>query len=349
MKINPVTVAAWDIGGAHLKFAMMTADGHLKAIRQLPCPMWLAHSVQRLTTAIHRIARRYELNTETRHAVTMTAELADCFSTREEGVRAIVSCLGEALKETQGKFLNERVRFWSRQGFIERKHVLRQPLEVASMNWLATATFVADCTRESLLIDVGSTTTDITACSGGAPVYKGRTDAERLHYRELVYSGVARTPIMALGQCFDNQPVVAERFAETADIYRITAQLPPEADVFPSCDGREKTPEGSARRLARMFGSDYNNDLAAWRLRAHTINGHQCRMIAEAAEQVAARAGLQAGVPVVGAGTGRFLAAQVAGLLHRPYRDFADLITPPDTHAGHYATVTGLARLLHAT
>jgi uncharacterized hydantoinase/oxoprolinase family protein len=49
-----------------------------------------------------------------------------------------------------------------------------------------------------VLIDIGSTTTDLVRFGGGRVQYRGYTDGERLRSEELVYTGAIRTPIMAV-------------------------------------------------------------------------------------------------------------------------------------------------------
>src|SRR5256885_9284124 len=50
----------------------------------------------------------------------------------------------------------------------------------------------------ALLLDTGSTTTDIIPMINGVPVPVGRTDPHRLGTGELVYTGVRRTPVCAV-------------------------------------------------------------------------------------------------------------------------------------------------------
>ena len=52
------------------------------------------------------------------------------------------------------------------------------------------------------------------------------------------------------------QRLMAEHFATMADVHRLTGELPEDADQLPTADGRGKTVEESARRLARMLGRD---------------------------------------------------------------------------------------------
>src|SRR5215510_4583983 len=141
---------------------------------------------------------------------------------------------------------------------------------VASANWHASASFVATRRAQAVLIDIGSTTTDIVPIRGGRVDAAGYTDDERLVSEELVYTGATRTPVMAVAESVpfggQRQRLMAEHFATMADVHRLTGELPADADQLPTADGRGKSPEDSARRLARMLGRDLQSaDLGEWR------------------------------------------------------------------------------------
>ena len=71
---------------------------------------------------------------------------------------------------------------------------------IASANWLATASHAAQRIADGVLVDIGSTTTDLIALSRTAACCgSSRSDAQRLASGELVYHGVVRTPLCALG------------------------------------------------------------------------------------------------------------------------------------------------------
>src|SRR5438552_12194660 len=97
-------------------------------------------------------------------------------------------------------------------------------MRAAAANWLALAAYAGRFapTGTALLVDVGSTTTDLVPLLGGAPVPCGNTDAERLLHRELVYTGVRRTPLCALL----GETGAAELFATTLDAYLLLEELP---------------------------------------------------------------------------------------------------------------------------
>src|SRR6185437_7787389 len=74
----------------------------------------------------------------------------------------------------------------------------QQPHDVAASNRVSIAVLVARTHADALLVDVGSTTTDIVPIAGGRVVAAGRTDPARLRSGELVYTGVLRTPVCAV-------------------------------------------------------------------------------------------------------------------------------------------------------
>ena len=65
------------------------------------------------------------------------------------------------------------------------------PLSVAAANWAATARAVAMHHPDALLVDIGTTTTDLVPIVGGEVVAVGHTDPERLMSAELLYTGAA--------------------------------------------------------------------------------------------------------------------------------------------------------------
>jgi probable H4MPT-linked C1 transfer pathway protein len=316
----------WDLGGAHLKVAQARGGG-LVTVAQIACPLW--QGLDRLTDALARARRR--LGPSPRHAVTMTGELVDLFASRAEGVHTLVDAMQQAFGDVEMRF------FAGPAGLVGAEQALAQPESVASANWLASAQFAAQRQRNALFLDVGSTTSDLLLIVDGAPRYAGYTDAARLVAEELVYTGVTRTPVMALARSVpfgdDEEPLMAELFATAADVHRLTGALPEDADQLPTADGRDKSLESSARRLARMLGRDCERepaDLAPWRRVAQVLSEAQLRRLHDAAARLLSRGLLDDAAPVLGAGVGRFLARDLAARLARPYVDFAALISGSD-------------------
>ena len=178
------SVLGLDIGGANLKAAH--ANG---AARSRPFELW--KNPGGLADALRGLIA--EMPSSDLLAVTMTGELCDCFESKRQGVNAILDALEAA---AAGK----PVRVWHTDGrFLHITEVRRNPLMAAAANWLALATFAGRYAPKgpALLIDVGSTTTDIVPLQDGRPTPQGRTDPERMRSGELVYTGVRRTPLCA--------------------------------------------------------------------------------------------------------------------------------------------------------
>lgn len=310
----------WDIGGAHLKLARVE-HGRMVAAHQMPCPLWLGFD--RLTAALDEALALWP--TAGRHAITMTAELADLFPDRETGVRRILEALTQRMPEAS-------VCVYAHDGhFLSPEMANAAPERVASANWHASAALAARQQRDGLLVDIGSTTTDLVPLRRGTVIAEGLDDAGRLASGELVYRGVVRTPVMALATHLPlagkRVGVMAELFATAADVFRLTGALPADADQQPSPDGRGKSLAESRARLARMVGRDAASAPdAVWDGLAGHIAGRLLRDIATAAQAVATRAGLPPRAPVIGAGIGRFLAAALAERLGRPYRAYESVI-----------------------
>jgi probable H4MPT-linked C1 transfer pathway protein len=122
-------------------------------------------------------------------------------------------------------------------------------------------------------------------------------------------------------------PLMAELFATAADVHRVTGRLPAGADLHPAADGGEKTETASARRLARMIGRDAKSAPAeAWCALARWLAGQQLLRIERAARRLLLRDPIPASGPVVSAGVGRFLAADLAAVLERPCVEFGALL-----------------------
>jgi len=322
-------VIGWDLGGAHLKAARLDGSGAVERVLQLPCPLW--QGLSHLQVALGKAGSA--LGTAPRHAVTMTGEMVDLFSDREEGVGRLVAVMRERCPEGE-------LRFYAGQdGFVAAEQAVVAAPRVASANWMASAALVAARLGDALFVDIGSTTTDLTVVRRGQIAARGHDDAARLVAGELVYTGVVRTPLMAVAPrvpfAGEWVPQMAEFFATTADVYRLIGRLPEAADQHPAADGGEKTERGSARRLARMIGRDAESmPIEAWRRLAAWIAREQSRRIEDACERLVTREALAGDVPMVGAGVGRFLAAELAARLARPYLEFARLVPAGDSGGG---------------
>jgi len=343
-------IAGYDVGGAHLKVAV-AEDGRLVAVRQIVCPLW--RGVEHLEAALAEAAAvtgGANSAGAIRHRVTMTGELADVFPDRYTGVCRIV--------ETVAAQIGTDVRFW--MGPLQKLDAAEAAMadhnSVASTNFLATAAFLAVrlSGRDGLLVDMGSTTTDIVPFGprvrGAAPV-AGLSDAERLATGSLVYTGLTRTPVTAVVSrgLFAGawQGLAREPFATMADVYRVLETLPEGIDQHRTADGRGVSPGESAARLARCFGRDYEADRHdAWRHAAAEIAEQQVRSIHDGARQVLSFCGFN-GVPLlVSAGIGAGCIQEVArrlGAEHRPFAEVAGITGDLAIEATRHAPAVALA------
>lgn len=320
----PERVIGWDLGGAHLK-AALADGGALTGVLQLPCPLW--QGLDRLEAALEQALPR--LGPATRHAVTMTGEMADLFPNRAAGVVALVNTM-------EARLAGSPVHYYAgASGWVDAAGAHLNPLAVASANWHAVAAWAARSIGEGLLLDIGSTTTDVVPFRRGSVCARGTHDAIRLVTGELVYTGVVRTPVMALAESVqfrgESVPLMAEHFATSADIHRLCGTLPEACDQQPAADGGTKTVEASARRLARMIGRDVEDAaMEEWRGLARHLAARQAQRIADACARVAAREGIAPDALLVCAGAGRFLAPEIAARLGRRIKEFAALAGRPD-------------------
>lgn len=317
-------IIGWDLGGAHLKAALTAPDGRVREVVQIPCPLW--QGLEHLEAGFAQVLAR--LGPADRHAVTMTGELVDLFAGRTEGVSALISAATRCLPD------GEIYVYAGPLGFLSPEEAAKQPREVASANWLASEDFTARHVPAGLFVDLGSTTADIIPFHDGAVRARGQTDAERMDADELVYTGITRTPLMAVADAvpFNGrvQPLMAEYFATMADVHRLTGALDEAMDQHPAADNGGKQPQDSARRLARMLGRDLEDtDLAGWRRVADYFAEQQRRRLHDACARILSRgdlAGIPDDAPLIGAGIGRFLLRELAARIGRPYRDFTELV-----------------------
>ncbi len=318
-------IIGWDIGGAHVKFAALAADGRLREVAQLPCPLW--RGLDRLEAVLLDLNRRYDLSAY-RHALTMTGELVDLFPDRRRGVRALLRTF---LKHAG----RAHVLVYTMSAGLRTVDSARRHLEaVASANWHATAAMVARRCPEAVLVDIGSTTTDIVRIRRGRVDARGCSDGDRLQAQELLYTGVVRTPVMAVVRQVpfrgEWQGVAAEWFANMGDVYRLTGQLPSRHYQSATADGRGLGPAECARRLARMLGRDAAEATAAqWRQLARHVASEQLRQVRAGLERVLSRRRSGDAVTIVGAGCGRFIARDLARRLQCPYTELAALVPVP--------------------
>jgi hypothetical protein len=241
----------------------------------------------------------------------MTAELSQAFRTKRDGVRFV-------LDHVLAAFPDSLVRVHTVDGhFIDAAAAREVPLAVAASNWAATARLVGQSWPNSVLIDVGSTTTDITPIVDGAVGARGRTDPERLLEGELVYTGALRTPAEAIAPTVPLRGglagIAAEGFALAGDVHLWRGQLAPGDYSVPTPDGRPATREFAGERLARVVCADREMlDEDAISVIADHLWAAQVDRVAGAIARIVRREASADRNPAIVTGLGDFLAAEAA-------------------------------------
>jgi len=260
-----------DIGGANIKVA--TSDGDFATE---PFAMWL--KPDDLSDALVALAER--MGPVAAWAVTMTGEMADAYYDRAVGVRRIA----QQTQDAADRVMVSDLAFYGVDGrFLKFADAVDFPDVCASANWHALAHWLSGHIDSSaLLVDVGSTTTDIIPLRPGMVATESRTDFDRLLAGELVYIGGGRTPVCAL---VDSVPfrghrvaVMREVFATTDDCAIVLGWSAEDPSDRMTSDSMPRTEAAAVNRLARMIGLDHRG-----------VDVNDARVIAREVMEVAAK------------------------------------------------------------
>lgn len=303
-------IIGWDIGGVNTKAARVDSRaGDSPEFRAVSAPYELQRDPAALVPTLLRLADALACPEGSPHAVTMTAELSQLFRTKRDGVAFILDALATA-------FPGQPLHVFTVDGrFIGPAAARTRPLEVSASNWAATAKLVGRLLPDAILIDIGTTSTDIIPIVGGRVEAVGRTDPARLSSGELVYTGALRTPTEALAREVPlwggRAAVSAEGFALIGDVHLWLGRLAPADYTVPSPDGRPATREFAGERLARIVCGDREmlDDTAIDEI-ARTLAEAQVELVAAALERIRGRWPLL--TTAVIAGLGDFIAADAA-------------------------------------
>ncbi len=300
-------VVGWDIGGVNTKAVLVPS------LEARSLPFEIQHDPGALGSALRALADA--LGADGRpHAITMTAELSQAFRTKREGV-------GVVLDAGEGAFPEADIHVFAVNGqFLTPELARARPLEVAASNWAATARLVGRFVADCILIDIGTTSTDIIPIVKGEVAAAGLSDPGRLASGELVYTGALRTPCEAVAAEVSLRGVPcgvsADGFALMGDVHLWLGRLAAKDYTVRAPDGRPAAREFAGERLARVVCGDRDmlTDAAIGEI-AGSLAESQCRRVAAAIGRVRARHPRLA-LAVV-AGLGDFIAtdaAKVAGL-----------------------------------
>ena len=240
-----MTVIGWDIGGVNTKAARVheRRDRSPRATSRSRSSARPPPSPARL----EGIASELGAEKSDAHAITMTAELSQFFRTKRDGVAYVLDAVEHAFPDSRDARLHGR---WSVPRSASARNVATsgRGVELGRHRCAQLATLISD----AILIDVGTTTTDIIPISGGRVVAIGHTDPERLLSGELLYLGAVRTPVEAIVHRVPLHDglagVSAEAFALSGDIHVWRGDLAPEGYTAP-------TPDNSPRRRATSRAS----------------------------------------------------------------------------------------------
>jgi probable H4MPT-linked C1 transfer pathway protein len=293
---------ALDIGGANLKLS----DGKGYADS---CAFALWKEPQRLAQELRTLIAEGPASDHL--VVTMTGELADCFDDKAAGVRFILQAMHDAAD-------GRHTRVYLSNGTLVTPQIAQsKPQLAAAANWHALARFAGRYAKKgpALLMDIGSTTSDIVPLVDGVPVTQSQSDTERLLAGELVYTGIERSPVCALIESAPYRgqpcPLAQELFATTLDVYLILGDIAENAADVQTADSRPATKAAARNRLGRMIcadGDQFNHrDAVAI---AQAASQAQIAKLVVAAEQVIARLPAPPETIVL-SGHGEFLARRV--------------------------------------
>lgn len=309
-------IAGFDIGGANTDLAVVEFDesGRIIGIETdfQYLPMWSNKDDLQMV-----LEDLIEENGQSIDAVgiSMTAELVDAYSTKEEGVLDIAERSHNTFKVPVG--------FVGQHGIMEFSELKKDPMKFAAANWIATAPLAAEIESNCIMIDTGSTTTDIIPIVNGKECALGRSDLERLKTGELVYSGTLRTNVAALVEKVpiggENVRVASELFAITADVQTVLGNITEEMYSCDTMDGSGKSYEDCMRRISRVVCGDLNvlNEEEIMEIAEH-IYSEQIKRISDALVEVSKRNKLDQvvttglGMDIVGA-----RACELAGLKYK--------------------------------
>ncbi|MHA1307527.1 MAG: hydantoinase/oxoprolinase family protein [Candidatus Heimdallarchaeota archaeon] len=256
-----VKILGLDIGGANTKFAFIDTekeDNEILIVGSDYFPFWKYNEnypqyLQELKETIEEKFGTIEIV-----VFVTTAELADCFHTKKEGITTICNYVSSVFTNlSNGPFI-----YSSKSDFISMENASEQWFEVSATNWIVSANYLGLKYPNIIMIDIGTTTTDIIPINDGKVVAEGYSDLDRLISNELVYTGLLRTNIATIlnevklpGKII---PVSSELFATTGDAYLIQNLISIEEFTSETADGKSVSKENSLARIARVICADTN-------------------------------------------------------------------------------------------
>ncbi|MHA1503925.1 MAG: hydantoinase/oxoprolinase family protein [Candidatus Heimdallarchaeota archaeon] len=256
-----VNILGLDIGGANTKYAFIDTekvDAEILIVGSDYFPFWKDNEnypqyLQELKNTIEEKHGTIEIV-----VFVTTVELADCFHTKKEGITTICQYVSDVFSNLKhGPFI-----YSTKSDFISMVNASEQWLEVSATNWIVSANYIGLKFPNIIMIDIGTTTTDIIPIKDGNVVTEGYSDLDRLISNELVYTGLLRSNIATIlnevklpGKSI---PVSSELFATTGDAYLIQNLISIDEFTSETADGKSVSKENSLARIARVICADTN-------------------------------------------------------------------------------------------
>lgn len=265
-------VLALDIGGANTKKLLAEEEEILKS-EIYYFPVW--KKKKKLRGFLRELREGAD-----RVAITFTAELSDAFESKLQGLRYLAAICEEVFKNPLYLSIEKK---------LLRYGEIQEPMKLAAANFAASVYYLEEKFHDGILLDVGSTTSDIIPFRRGVILYE-KSDLQRLQKNQLVYTGALRTPLNCITSAvpFKNQltRIAAEYFAITADAYTILGLVRDYSCDAP--DSRGKDAQSCMQRVARLLCADLEDigESAAIGICEH-VRSRQAEQIACALEAVA--------------------------------------------------------------
>jgi len=338
-----MNVLGLDIGGVNTKAAVVelepkTNDFKILEVKSRYLPFWLEK--EKLRDLLQEIKSDISDLSIDAIGVTMTAELSDCFRTKSEGVTWIVHQVDSIFPDAN--YINIT-------GNIQNvNEILECPGQFAASNWLAIAMFIGKIIPTCIMLDIGSTTTDIIPIQNGIPNSVGRTDLDRLCSGELVYTGVLRTNVACITSKIPIKDKVAtvasELFSTSGDLHLILENIQPSEFTCETADGRPATIQYAMERLARVICADLDTlSIDEVHNMASYIYQKQLKQVECGVSQVFKRFSTHCPIVVTGLGA-KFLAAPAA--INQGFNNITNLSNIMSVNASIASTAVATAAIV---
>ena len=239
----------WDIGGANTKVCVFDQNFTIINLHTKNIKVWDNFSdIKLFFKYISNIYKNYEIY----NFITITAESCDNFTDRKHGMTNI-------LEYCSNHIVGNKLYYTNTNKFVDYNSAINKTEELFSTNWMLTSKFLNSKKNIDLIIDIGSTTTDIIFKD--MHIGSNINDYMRLVNKTLLYQGVVRTPLSMMTDNVlfkgNNTSLVNEVFATTGDIFNLHGDIDFSKLDYLGSDNLQFTKVNSFTRLARIIGLDY--------------------------------------------------------------------------------------------